>query len=146
MSKKKIAIGADHAGFDYKKIISVWLLENEYEVQDMGTDSIDSVDYADFVHPVANTVESGKANLGIVICGSGNGVAMTANKHKGIRAAIAWNEELSTLARQHNDANVIAIPARFVSEQLALSIVKTFLNTDFEGGRHERRIRKISSC
>ena len=112
----------------------------------MGTDSTESVDYPDFIHPVAESIEDGTAVLGIIICGSGNGVAMTANKHKGIRAAIAWNEELSVLARQHNDANIIAIPARFISKELALSIVQGFLNTKFEGGRHERRVRKIAFC
>lgn len=146
MANKIIAIGADHAGFEYKQFISTWLKEHDYEVLDMGTNSGDSVDYPDFIHPVANSIEEGKSALGIIICGSGNGVAMTANKHQGIRAAIAWNEELSSLARLHNDANIIAIPARFISEQLALSIVKTFLATDFEGGRHERRVRKISFC
>ena len=146
MTKKKIAIGGDHAGFDYKKTITDWLSQNDYEVLDMGTHSTDSVDYPDFIHPVADSIEAGESSLGVIICGSGNGVAMTANKHKGIRAAIAWNEELSVLARQHNDANVIAIPARFISEELALSIVQAFLNTDFEGGRHERRVRKIAAC
>ncbi len=146
MVKKTITIGGDHAGFDYKKEIIEWLLQNNYEVLDMGTNSNESVDYPDFIHPVANNIEMGKATLGIIICGSGNGVAMTANKHKGIRAAIAWNEELSALARQHNDANIIAIPARFISIELALSIIKTFLDTDFEGGRHERRVRKIAYC
>jgi len=146
MSKKKIAIGADHAGFEYKELIVNWLEENNYEVLDKGTNSKDSVDYPDFIHPVAASVENGEAVLGITICGSGNGVAMTANKHKGIRAAIAWNEELSALARQHNDANVIAIPARFISTEIAISIVQTFLTTEFEGGRHERRVRKIAFC
>lgn len=146
MKKKKIAIGADHAGFEYKEKISTWLNQNGFEILDMGTNSKDSVDYPDFIHPVADSIENGSADQGIIICGSGNGVAMTANKHKGIRAAIAWNEELSSLARQHNDANVIAIPARFISDDLALSIVKTFLTTDFEGGRHERRVRKIAFC
>ncbi len=146
MSKKKIAIGADHAGFEYKQLVVDWLKENNYEVLDKGTNSSDSVDYPDFIHPVASSIENGEAILGITICGSGNGVAMTANKHSGIRAAIAWNEELSALARQHNDANIIAIPARFISTDLALSIIKTFLTTDFEGGRHERRVRKIAFC
>ena len=146
MTKKKIAIGGDHAGFDYKKTITDWLIQNDYEVLDMGTNSTASVDYPDFIHPVADSIEAGEASLGIIICGSGNGVAMTANKHKGIRAAIAWNEELSILARQHNDANVIAIPARFISEGLAHAIVQAFLRTEFEGGRHERRVRKIASC
>lgn len=141
-----IAIGADHAGFEYKSAIKDWLLANQFEVLDMGTNSNDSVDYPDFIHPVANNIEDGKAKLGVIICGSGNGVAMTANKHQGIRAAIAWNEDLASLARQHNDANIIAIPARFITKDLALAIVKIFLETDFEGGRHERRVRKISFC
>jgi len=146
MANKTIAIGSDHAGFDYKTMIIDWLKENNFDVLDMGPNSNDSVDYPDFVHPVANSLEAGKSDLGIIICGSGNGAAMTANKHKGVRAAIAWNEELSSLARLHNDANIISIPARFVPEQLALTIVETFLKTDFEGGRHERRVRKIAFC
>lgn len=146
MSEKIIAIGSDHAGFSYKNFIKNWLTENNYKVLDMGTDSDDSVDYPDFIHPVADSIEAKQAHLGIIICGSGNGVAMTANKHKGIRAAIAWNDEISSLARQHNDANIISIPARFISEDQALSIVETFLSTEFEGGRHERRVRKIACC
>lgn len=146
MANKTIAIGADHAGFDYKEKIVEWLKSNDFEVLDKGTYSNDSVDYPDFVHPVADSIEGGIVQQGILICGSGNGVAMTANKHKGVRAAIAWTEELSSLARLHNDANVIAIPARFIDIELALKIVSTFLNTDFEGGRHERRVRKIASC
>ncbi len=142
----KIAIGADHAGFEYKNLIKNQLESEGYAVLDMGTHSGDAVDYPDFIHPVAESVENKKADLGIVICGSGNGVAMTANKHQGIRAAIAWNNELASLARQHNDANVLAIPARFVSEQLALSMVDIFLKTAFEGGRHQRRVDKIASC
>ena len=112
----------------------------------MGTNSADSVDYPDFIHPVANSIENKKADQGIIICGSGNGVAMTANKHQGIRAAIAWNDDLAALARQHNNANILAIPARFVSEDLALSMVTVFLKTDFEGGRHQRRVDKIAFC
>lgn len=146
MSNKVIAIGSDHAGFDYKKMIIDWLRENNYEVLDMGPNTNDSVDYPDFIHPVASSIEEAKSTLGIIICGSGNGAAMTANKHKGIRAAIAWNEELSSLARQHNDANIVSIPARFISEEVAISIVKKFLETSFEGGRHERRVRKIAFC
>ncbi len=146
MANKTIAIGADHAGFEYKEKIAEWLNANGFTILDKGTYSSDSVDYPDFVHPVANSIESGEAQQGVIICGSGNGVAMTANKHKGIRAAIAWNEELSELARLHNDANVIAIPARFIDLDLAVNIVKAFLHTDFEGGRHERRVRKIASC
>lgn len=144
--KKIIALGADHAGFEYKDLIKTKLESEGYNVLDMGTHSKDSVDYPDFIHPVAESVENKKADQGIVICGSGNGVAMTANKHQGIRAAIAWNNELAALARQHNDANILAIPARFVSEQLALSMVDIFLNTAFEGGRHQRRVDKIASC
>ncbi|MCB0626938.1 MAG: ribose 5-phosphate isomerase B [Saprospiraceae bacterium] len=141
---KTIAIGCDHAGFPYKDPIVELLRSEGIEVLDFGTDSTESVDYPDFVHPVAEQVESGKADLGVVICGSGNGVAMTANKHQGIRAALCWTEEIAALARQHNDANVIALPARFVSQELALQMVKTFVRTDFEGGRHGRRVNKIA--
>ncbi len=139
-----IAIGCDHAGFTFKEGIVQLLKKRGYEVLDFGTDSPDSVDYPDFVHPVADAVESGKALYGIVICGSGNGVAMTANKHQGIRAALCWKIELAELARQHNNANVIAIPARFVGMHMAIGMVETFLSTEFEGGRHERRVSKIA--
>jgi ribose 5-phosphate isomerase B len=139
----KISIGCDHAGFSHKKPVIDFLNENGIDVVDHGTYSEDSVDYADFVHPVANDVENGESTLGIVICGSGNGVAMTANKHQGIRAALCWNEEIAILAKSHNNANVIAIPARFVSENVAVQMVKLFLETEFEGGRHQRRIEKI---
>ena len=115
-------------------------------VQDMGTDSTESVDYPDFVRPVATAVENKQADLGIIICGSGNGVAMTANKHQDIRAAICWNTDLAALARQHNNANVLSIPARFVSVELALEMVEVFLKTSFEGGRHARRVGKIAFC
>ncbi len=145
MSIKTIAIGCDHAGFPYKNSIIRLLNKRGFEVTDYGTDSPDSVDYADFVHPVANDVESGKAGLGFVLCGSGNGVAMTANKHQGIRAALCWKTELAALARQHNDANVLAIPVRFVSKRMALAMVRSFLDSEFEGGRHARRVGKISS-
>ena len=144
MHIKTIAIGCDHAGFPYKDPIVELLRSEGIEVLDFGTDSTESVDYPDFVHPVAEQVESGKEDLGVVICGSGNGVAMTANKHQGIRAALCWTEEIAALARQHNDANVIALPARFVSQELALQMVKTFVRTDFEGGRHGRRVNKIA--
>lgn len=140
----KIAIGCDHAGFPYKKVITDLLERKDIAVLDHGTNAPDSVDYPDFVHPVAKDVESGAAQLGIVICGSGNGVAMTANKHAGIRAALCWETELAALARQHNNANVIAIPARFVSEEKAAAMVNAFLNTEFEGGRHARRVGKIA--
>lgn len=144
---KTIAIGGDHAGFEYKAIIVDYLKELGYEVQDFGTHSLDSVDYPDFAHPVANAVETQAANFGILICGSANGVAITANKHQGIRAAICWLDEIAALARQHNDANIVCIPARFISIDLAKEITKTFLTTDFEGGRHANRVNKIAcSC
>ena len=138
----KIAIGADHAGFEYKVAIAKWL--NAENLKDFGTYSLDSVDYPDFAHPVASAVENGEFDFGILICGSANGVAITANKHQGIRAAICWNEELASLARRHNNANIVCIPARFISIVEAENIVKTFLSTDFEGGRHANRVNKIS--
>ena len=143
-----VAIGNDHAGTTYKFEI-VKLLKNQgIEVINFGTDDDSSMDYPDAIHPVADAVESGRAELGIILCGSGNGAAMTANHHKNIRAALCWNDELVALARQHNDANILSIPARFVSQEDALQFVDTFLNTDFEGGRHKRRIDKIpaSNC
>ena len=143
---KTIAIGNDHAGTDYKVGISNMLNNLDYEVLNFGTDTSDSVDYPDFIHPVAEAVESGKAMLGVIICGSGNGAAMTANKHEKIRAALCWNNELASLAKQHNNANIISIPARFVNEATALAMVKTFIDTEFEGGRHERRVNKIPIC
>lgn len=139
-----IAIGCDHAGFPYKESIIRILKKRGYEIIDFGTDSTQSVDYPDFVHPVADSVEGGKARLGVILCGSGNGVAMTANKHQGIRAALCWKKEVAQLARQHNDANVIAIPVRFVSRRMAIAMTKVFLDSDFEGGRHERRVNKIA--
>ena len=139
----KIAIGNDHAGTEYKLAIVGLLKSLDMEVINHGTDGSDSVDYADFVHPVAIEVENGNADLGIIICGSGNGVSMTANKHQNIRAALCWTTEIVKLAREHNDANILSLPARFISLPQALEMVKTFLNTSFEGGRHERRIEKI---
>jgi len=139
-----IAIGCDHAGFPYKNSIIRLLKQRGIEVHDFGTGSLDSVDYPDFVHPAATMVEKGGAALGIVLCGSGNGVAMTANKHQGIRAALCWKVELAALARQHNDANMLAIPARFVSKRMALAMVRAFLDSEFEGGRHDRRVGKIA--
>ena len=140
----KIAIGGDHAGYEYKGII-IDLLENmDKEVKDFGAFSSDSVDYPDFAHPVSSAVEEGEFDLGVLICGSANGVAITANKHAGIRAAICWNTELAALARQHNNANIVCLPARFIESELAKEIVKTFLDTEFKGGRHERRVSKIS--
>ena len=142
-SKGKIAIGSDHAGYAHKTAIVHWLKNNGYEVFDAGTDSEASTDYPDHIHPVADAVEDGEVKLGIILCGSGNGAAMTANKHQDIRAALCWNTELASLARQHNDANILAIPGRFVSEELALDMVQTFLDTPFEGGRHQRRVDKM---
>jgi ribose 5-phosphate isomerase B len=140
----KIAIGSDHAGFDYKEKLKVWLEKNGYTVKDFGAYSTDSADYPDFAHPVANAVERKEFDLGVLVCGSANGVAIVANKHQGIRAAICWNEELAALARQHNNANIVCLPARFVSYELAEKITDRFLHENFEGGRHERRVAKIS--
>lgn len=139
----KIAIGNDHAGTDYKKIIVKYLEEHQHNVNNHGTNSGDSVDYPDFVHPVAKEVEEEKVDFGIIICGSGNGANMTANKHQHVRSALCWTNEVAQLAREHNNANILSIPARFVDKDLALKMVKTFLNTDFEGGRHQRRVEKI---
>ncbi len=141
--KLKIAIANDHAGTDYKyKMIE--RLSDQFDFQNFGTDETESVDYPDFVHPLAEAVENGSCQLGILVCGSGNGVCMTANKHQDIRAALCWNEELGSLARQHNNANVICIPARFVEFEEAMKVVSAFLNAEFEGGRHQRRVSKIS--
>ena len=138
-----VAIGADHAGFEYKEEIIKMLSAAGWLVDDKGTYNLDSVDYPDFAHPVATMTEQGKAAAGILVCGSGNGVCMTANKHQGIRAALCWTEELASLSRQHNNANVICIPARFVSLEVAEKMTNVFLSTAFEGGRHERRVEKI---
>lgn len=140
----RIAIGADHAGFHYKERIAAFLKEEGHTIKDFGTYSADSADYADFAHPVALAVESKEFDYGVLICGSGNGVAITANKHQQIRAALCWNEELAGLARQHNNANIICLPERFVPYELAEKMVAKFLSTDFEGGRHEKRVNKIS--
>jgi ribose 5-phosphate isomerase B len=144
MPKKAIAIGCDHAGFIHKDSIIDLLTREGYEIVDCGTCSPDSVDYPDYIHPVAQAVENGSSHSGIILCGSGNGAAMTANKHQKIRAAVCWNNELASLARLHNDANILSVPARFVNEATALSMVKTFLETTFEGGRHQRRVDKIA--
>jgi ribose 5-phosphate isomerase B len=141
---KKIALGADHAGFEYKAIIISHLHNLGFEIIDYGTNAPDSVDYPDFAHPVALAVESGEAYRGILVCGSGQGVCITANKHQGIRAALAWNTEIAKLSREHNNVNVICLPSRFISEALAIDCVEMFLNTDFEGGRHSNRVGKIS--
>lgn len=140
-----IAIGCDHAGFEYKELIKQQLTDMGWKVEDKGTYSADSTDYADYAHPVANMITRNEAAAGVLICGSGNGICMTANKHTGIRAALCWNEELASLARQHNNANVICLPARFVDIELAKKMVNTFLSTEFEGGRHERRVEKINA-
>lgn len=143
MAIKKIAVGGDHAGYAYKEQLRKHLEEKGYEVKDFGPFSADSVDYPDFAHPIAEAVADGSQDIGILICGSGNGVAMTANKHQGIRAALCWNEELAALARQHNKANVLCLPSRFVPYELAEKMADTFLNTEFEGGRHGKRVNKI---
>jgi len=139
----KIAIGNDHAGTEYKLAIVGLLKSLNIKVVNYGTDGSDSVDYPDFVHPVAKDVEEGKVDKGIIICGSGNGASMTANKHQKIRCALCWTKEIVALAREHNDANILSLPARFLSLPQALEMVQTYLNTDFEGGRHERRTEKI---
>lgn len=143
---RTILIGGDHAGFDAKREIIDFLQKNSVEVKDFGPFSTESVDYPDFVHPLAKALKETPNSLGILICGSGNGVAITANKYTYIRAALCWNVELAELARQHNDANILCIPARFVSLDTAKQMVDAFLSTDFEGGRHANRVNKISNC
>jgi ribose 5-phosphate isomerase B len=140
----KISIGNDHAGPDYKKAIVQYLESKGHQVTNYGTDTINSVDYPDFGHPVANDVSEGKADFGIVICGSGNGIAMTVNKHPNVRAGLCWIKEIAYLTRLHNNANVLSIPARYTSIQQAVEIVEIFLTTEFEGGRHQTRVDKIS--
>ena len=144
----KISIGNDHAGTDYKFAIIKHLEAKGYTINNYGTDAIESVDYPDFVHPVANDVVNGKVDFGILICGSANGVAMTANKHQKVRAGICWTKEITALTRQHNDANIICIPARYTAVQQVIEMVDTFLETKFEGGRHQNRVNKIpvTSC
>jgi len=139
----KISIGNDHAGTEYKYAIVKHLESKAVTVINHGTNTNDSVDYPDFVHPVANDVENHKVDFGILICGSGNGVSMTANKHQGVRAALCWNKEITALARQHNNANIVSIPARYTSIQQVIAMVDTFLETPFEGGRHQNRVDKI---
>ncbi|TCO10959.1 ribose 5-phosphate isomerase B [Natronoflexus pectinivorans] len=143
MNIKKIAIGCDHAGYELKEILKAYLQTQNYEIIDFGTHSTDSVDYADYAHPLAVSVESGNCDIGVTICGSGNGINMTANKHKGIRSALCWMPEISRLARLHNDANVCSLPGRFITVEDAKKIVDLFLSTEFEGGRHTERIRKM---
>jgi ribose 5-phosphate isomerase B len=141
---KKIAIGADHAGFEYKNLIAEYLKGKGFEVTDFGTNAPDSVDYPDFAHPVAISVENTQADRGILVCGSGQGVCITANKHQGIRAALAWEPEIAKLSREHNNVNILCLPARFISQETALKCVDIFLETAFEGGRHGTRVDKIS--
>lgn len=140
----KISIGNDHAGTEYKLAISEYLESENIEIVNHGTDNSDSVDYPDFVHPVADDVEKGDADFGIIICGSGNGASMTANKHQGIRCALCWSKEIVELAREHNDANILSIPARYTSKAQVLEMVKIFLKTEFAGGRHATRVGKIA--
>jgi ribose 5-phosphate isomerase B len=146
MNNKTIALGSDHAGFELKNDLIVYLVEKGYELADMGPDSADSVDYPDYAHKVATAVANGSACCGILICGSGNGVCITANKHTGVRAALCWEPEISALAKQHNNANVICLPARFISQEKAFAIVDAYLNMEFEGGRHAARVDKIENC
>jgi ribose 5-phosphate isomerase B len=141
----KISIGNDHAGLEYKKAIVDYLIKEGHSVNNQGTDNVESVDYPDLIHPVAKDVSKGTSSLGVIICGSGNGAAMTANKHQNIRAALCWNKEIVHLARRHNNANILSLPARFVTVSEALSMVKIFIETNFEGGRHQVRIEKIPS-
>lgn len=143
-SSKPIAIGADHAGIDFKDLVKIWLQEKGFTVKDFGTYTTDSVDYPDFAHPTANSVETGEASFGILFCGSANGVAMTANKHAGIRAGLCWEIEIAELTRLHNDANMICIPARYLSIELAKQMITKFMETAFEGGRHQNRVNKIT--
>ena len=143
MRKIKIAIGNDHAGTEYKLAIVGLLKSMDIEIKNYGTDGTDSVDYPDFIHPVASDVEEGNVDYGIIVCGSGNGASMTANKHQKVRCALCWTKEIVELGREHNDANILSLPARFISLPQALEMVKTFLTTSFSGGRHERRIEKI---
>ncbi|MEO9533554.1 MAG: ribose 5-phosphate isomerase B [Crocinitomicaceae bacterium] len=143
MENKIVPIGCDHAGYQLKLAVIKHLQARGYEMLDQGCHSEDSIDYPDFGHPVANLVEKSNNGLGIVICGSGNGINMTVNKHAGIRSALCWSVELAELARQHNNANILALPARFISEELALEMVDAFFSTEFEGGRHQNRVNKI---
>lgn len=143
LSEMKIAIACDHAGYNLKQAVINYLKEQGAQVEDFGCYSTESCDYPDFAHPMATAVEKGECDYGITICSTGNGICMTANKHQGIRAALCWEHRLAELARQHNNANVLGLPANFISQETALDLVSTFFSTDFEGGRHERRINKI---
>ena len=143
-SSLPVAIGSDHAGFEYKVELVKWLNQQGIQVMDMGVYENKSVDYPDYAHPVAEAVEKGEAAFGILLCGTGNGVCMTANKHPGIRAAMCWDPEIAGLVRQHNDANIICLPARFITLELAKTLLKSFMETGFEGGRHARRVEKMT--
>lgn len=144
LSEMKIAMASDHAGYRLKQVVREQLEKEGAEIIDYGCDGTDSCDYPDFAHPCASAVEKGEADMGVVICSTGNGITMTANKHQGIRAALCWEVDLARLARQHNNANILGLPANFISPELASQIVGTFFSTDFEGGRHERRVNKIA--
>jgi ribose 5-phosphate isomerase B len=144
MKNMKIAIGSDHAGFEYKTRIIQYLTDQGIEMKDFGTLSTESVDFPDFAHPTASAVENGEVDFGILICGSGQGVNMTANKHQGVRSALCWNTDIARLTREHNNANIIALPARFVAYEYAIEMIEVFLKTPFEGGRHEKRVAKIA--
>jgi ribose 5-phosphate isomerase B len=139
----KIAIGNDHAGYELKLVLADWLKEQGYDVKNYGTDSSEAADYPDFMHPVAGSVEKGEFDIGVLICGSGQGASITANKHQGIRATLCWMPEIAALARSHNDANIICLPGRFLDKKTAIEILKVFLDTSFDGGRHQRRIDKV---
>lgn len=143
MKKSKIGIASDHAGYEMKEFLVGYLDGKGYDVYDFGTDSPESTDYTDYAHPLACAIEKGELPLGIALCGSGNGISITLNKHQGIRAALCWLPELASLARQHNDANVCSLPARFIDNDTAVKVVDNFLSAEFEGGRHERRVNKI---
>lgn len=143
-ASKPIAIGCDHAGLEYKNALVKWLTGQGFSIKDLGTNTPDSVDYPDFAHPTATSVETGEAAFGILLCGSANGVAITANKHPQIRAALCWQTDVAALTRQHNDANIICIPARFVALPLAQQMIDIFMHTPFEGGRHANRVNKIA--
>ena len=142
----KVAIGCDHAGYALKEELKKFYQQEGFKVTDFGTNSSESVDYPDYVHPLCNSVEVKENDFGVIVCGSGNGVAMTANKHSGIRAALCWNREIASLARRHNDANVLSLPARFIDTETAREISLTFLNEKFDGGRHQLRVKKIAEC
>ena len=144
LSEMKIAMASDHAGYALKLQVKAWLEAQGAEVHDFGCYSSESCDYPDYAHPCAAAVENAEADFGVILCGTGNGISMTANKHQGVRAALCWDVPLAELARQHNNANILALPARFISEELALKITEAFFRTDFEGGRHERRVQKIA--